>query len=301
MRMTPRRSSALIFCGILLVGLSGCGESEPAVEWSVQQGENTLGPMPQSELREQVLEGELPFDSMVRKVGDNGAWSPIAKAIPTMAKERVAATWARAFHEYARWGDPGKIAENSVEKSNYALWLNAAEPPRKPGPGVAAILNRAREIVDPLLALDGSWSPVLDVDGKPISSRSIRGLGRTIWGDLRFALVSNDHDRVIGDLLLLANLPRVAAETDPTPRGFMTTLATMGIFGWGLSDVEMYREMGGEWSISPAQYQQIRTAAGWIEQPSPFGADNEANAISWNRFQSRELGRIRALLQQLGN
>ena len=301
MHVNRRRVSNGLFCGLLAFAVTGCGDSAPAVEWSVQQGDTTLGPMPENELREMVLEGQLPFDSMVREGGGTEGWSPLEKSIPSMAKERVAATWARAFHEYAVWGDPGKIAKNSVEKSNYALWLNAAEPPAKPAPGVAAILEKATVIIDPLLALDGAWSPVLDVDGTPISSRSIRGLGRTIWGDLRQALVMNEHERVLGDLILLANLPRVAAESDPTARGFMTTLATMGIFGWALSDVEMFREDGGSWSITPAQYQQVVQASDWMENPKPFGAENEANSISWSRFQSRELGRIRALLQQLGN
>ncbi|MCH2162210.1 MAG: hypothetical protein MK085_10100 [Phycisphaerales bacterium] len=293
-----------VACGLWVLVHSGCGDSASSMQWSVQQDGATTGPVPQAELQQKVLQGELPFDIMIRPEGSSEEWTPIDKAIPSFARERTAATWARALNEYAKWGDPGKIAESSVEKSNHALWLNAGEPPRKPGPGVLAIIEKSKELVDPLIALDGAWSPVLEVGGKPVSSRSIRGLGRTIWGDLRYALVTNDHDRVVADLLLMANLPRVAAGSDPSQRGFMTTLATMGIFGWGLSDVEMYRQLGdlpGDWSISPEAYRRVQTAAGWAEQRAPFDAEAEANKVSWNRFQSRELGRIRALLQQLGN
>ena len=55
------------------------------MQWSVQQDGATTGPVPQAELQQKVLQGELPFDIMIRPEGSSEEWTPIDKAIPSFA------------------------------------------------------------------------------------------------------------------------------------------------------------------------------------------------------------------------
>ena len=291
---------------VLSLFLVACGDSSnpsgtsattmPAGNWYILQGEEQVGPMSASDLKTKVLQGDLAIEVLTWNGEEGSDWKPLIEAIPSLAKEKVEATWAKSLKDYIDWGDPGKLAAHPNDKSNHALWLTSMVRPDVPTPAVAAIIEKTRPIIDPLIALDGSWSPVLAVGGRPISARAIRGLGRAVWGDLRYSLVTDDHERVFADLLILANLPRMANESDPSSRGFMTTLGTMDTFGWGVGDILAVK---AEKQLSAEQCQRLAEAAGWVFEPAPFGADAEANKIAWDRFKSRQLSQLRGLFKKI--
>ena len=291
---------------VLCLFLVACGDSsspsgtsattKPAGNWYILQGEEQVGPMTASDLTTKVLQGDLAIEVLAWNGEEGSDWKPLVEAIPSLAKEKVEATWAKSLKDYIDWGDPGKLAAHPNDKSDHALWLTSMVRPDVPKPAVAAIIEKARPIIDPLIALDGSWSPVLAVSGRPISARAIRGLGRAIWGDLRYSLVTGDQERVFADLLILANLPRMANESDPSSRGFMTTLGTMGIFGWGVGDI---LAVNAQKQLTAEQCQRLAEAADWLFEPSPFGADAESNKIAWGRFKSRQLSQLRGSFKQL--
>jgi hypothetical protein len=159
-------------------------------------------------------------------------------------------------------------------------------------PEVIVIIETSKRIIDPLHELNGAWAAP-HTGGARISTRTIRGLGKSIWSDLRLAVRTGDRPRAVGDLILLANLPRVARELDPSDRGLMPTLAVGSILYWGMVDISR----GGEaMELTPEQCARFSAAASWIHEPEPFGKVNEETALTWKGFQEREIPKLRKQL-----
>lgn len=220
---------------------------------------------------------------------------------PSTSPESVA--WGTALSSWPTQGDPNRIAKTSIEQSSYNLWHDIRVSPMEDAnnpmtivsPEVIAIIETSKRVVDPLHELNGAWGAP-NTGGAMISTRSIRGLGKSIWSDLRLAVRIGDRSRAVGDLILLANLPRVARELDASDRGLLPALAAGSILYWGMVDVSR----GGEaMELTPEQCARISAAASWVLEPEPFGEISEKNALIWKGFQEREIPKLRKQLASI--
>ena len=115
----------------------------------------------------------------------------------------TALVWGVAFVNWPSQGDPRRIAKTSVDQSSYNLWHDIRVSPKKEVPeSVIEIIVASKKIIDPLHGLNGEWAGPA-TDGAKISTRSIRGLGKSIWSDLRLAVRTDDRARAVNDLVLL--------------------------------------------------------------------------------------------------
>ena len=206
-------------------------------------------------------------------------------------------SWGVALLAWPQKGDPGRLVKVPMHKSAYDLWNDIRISPLevRPEEYVIGVIEASKPLLDPLHELDGAWgAPVLN--SSQLSPRSLRGIAKTMWADMRLALLRGDRDRAFGDLVLLANLPRVVRAVNPTDRGLIPTLGVAAMFNWGLMDILR----GGEAFAPTAQEcAQLRAAASWIYDPAPFGVITEPNKGSWGAFESRELPLLRENLDAL--
>lgn len=208
-----------------------------------------------------------------------------------------AAAWGTALATWPQRGDPGRLAKLPLEKSGYDLWNDIRIPPidNAPSEYIVVIIDNTKPLLDPLHALKGGWAAPVS-SGNRISSRSLRGLAKSIWADLRLALNRGDRDRAVGDLVLLATLPRVAREVDPTDRGLTPTLGVAAMFGWGLVDLD---RGGAPFKPTAEQCARIRTASSWLNESEPFGRITPENLRMWGAFEERELPLLRKNVARL--
>lgn len=226
--------------------------------------------------------------------GGGSIATPGALTAPPTPEGKV---WGAALLGWPQQGDPGRLVKEPMHKSAYDLWNDIRISPLEftPEEYVIGVIEASKPLLNPLHELDGAWGePVLN--GSRLSPRSFRGIAKTMWADLRLALLQGDRDRALGDLLLLANLPRVARAANPTDRGLIPTLGVAAMFNWGLMDLLR----GGE-AFAPTVQEcvQLRAAASWVSDPTPFGIITEPNMGSWGAFESRELPLLRKNLEDL--
>ena len=226
--------------------------------------------------------------------GNDSTSSTTGGGVPTAGASVASLAWGSALKNWPSQGDPGRIASDSVAQSSYNLWNDIRVPPTEDPPdSVIEIIVTSKILIDPLHELNGQWD-VPATDGARMSTRTIRGLGKSIWSDLRLAVREGDQARAINDLVLLGNIPRVARAVDPSDRGLMPTLAVASILYWGLADVAR----GGEaMAPTPEDCQRILAAASWVNESEPFGAISEQNLPTWNGFQEREIPKLRQALE----
>ena len=204
--------------------------------------------------------------------------------------------WGTALKDWPSKGDPGKIAKEPVDQSSYNLWHDIRVSPKDDVPEpVLEIMVKSKQLINPLHDLNDQWD-VPATDGVRISTRTIRGLGKSVWSDLRLAVREDDRARAVNDLVLLGNMPKVARAIDPSDRGLMPTLAVASILYWGLYDLY---SGGEEMAPTPEECQRIMAAASWVNDPDPFGPISEQNLPIWKGFQERELPQIRNALQKI--
>ena len=104
--------------------------------------------------------------------------------------------WGDSLNRWPKDGNSQFVAGDSVIRSSFDLWLDSRQPPRMPDDeGVVKLLNDLRAFNMPLTDLNGDWGvPPKDV---AIRTQAIRGIGKTLWADLRLALIEDDQDRVV--------------------------------------------------------------------------------------------------------
>lgn len=229
-------------------------------------------------------------DSTSSSTGAQSAGVSMANASP------VQRTWGEAFVSWPSQGDPGRIAKTPLDHSSYNLWHDIRVSPKdEVSEPVIEIIETSKKIIDPLHGLNGEWAGPA-TDGAKISSRTIRGLAKSIWSDLRLAVRTDDRARAVNDLVLLGNMPRVAREIDPSDRGLIPALAVAGILHWGIVDVNR----GGEvLRLTPEECARVVAATMWINEPQPFGKMSEQNLPTWEGFQKREIPKLREAMQEL--
>ena len=205
--------------------------------------------------------------------------------------------WGSSLRDWPSMGDPGRVGKTSVDKSSYDLWNDIRiDPSTNPPPEVVVfIIEKTSPLIASLRSLNGGWAQPNPGTGR-ISGRSIRGLAKSIWADLRLAIVNKDQAQAFGDLVVLANLPRVARAFDPSDRGLMPSLAVAGMFNWGMMDIS---RAGGDFKLTPAQCQVLQNAASWVNESMPFGAVSERNQPTFDAFKNRELMQLKESLSKL--
>ncbi len=205
--------------------------------------------------------------------------------------------WGSALRDWPSMGDPGRVGKTSIDKSSFDIWNDIRVDPstNQPPEVVVYIIEKTSPLVSSLCSLNGSWAQPNPGTGR-ISGRSIRGLAKSIWADLRLAIVKKDQARVFEDLVVLANLPRVARTFDPSDRGLMPTLAVAGVFNWGMMDAA---RAGEDFKLTSAQCQLLQNAASWVRQAEPFGIVSEKNLPTFEAFSNRELTKLKDSLSDL--
>ncbi|MCP4835248.1 MAG: hypothetical protein GY895_10850, partial [Phycisphaera sp.] len=182
------------------------------------------------------------------------------------------AVWSTALQSWPKKGNSQIVASDSVVRSSFDQWLDARYPPVEPrDPQVVVLIEDLRVFNTPITDLSGDWG--VPNAGSGIRPQAIRGIGKTFWADLRYALVEGDQARAMDVIVAMANLPRVAHGFDGSaPRGLIATLATVDSFSWGLTD--LLREDG---AVEPTaeQCERLRRAASWLDAPEPFGPVGE--------------------------
>ena len=228
---------------------------------------------------------------------ESGDSSSASTKAMTVASSPEADAWGSSLRDWPTMGDPGRVGKTSVDKSSYDLWNDIrVDPSTNPPPEtVVYIIEKTSPLIEPLRSLNGAWAQPNPGSGR-ISGRSIRGLAKSIWSDLRLAIVKKDQAQAFGDLVVLANLPRVARAFDPSDRGLMPSLAVAGMFNWGMMDLA---RASAEFKLTPAQCQILQNAASWIHEPLPFGAVSEQNTPTFDAFKSRELTELKSSLAKL--
>ncbi|MAH64834.1 MAG: hypothetical protein CMJ27_00325 [Phycisphaerae bacterium] len=206
--------------------------------------------------------------------------------------------WSTALKSWPKKGNSQIVASDSVVRSSFDQWLDARYPPVMPrDPQVVVLIENLRAFNTPITDLAGDWG-VPDT-GAAIRPQAIRGIGKTFWADLRYALVEGDQARAMDVIVAMANLPRVAHGFDGSvPRGLIATLATVDSFGWGLTD--LLREDG---AVEPTAEQcaRLRDAASWLDAPEPFGpvGEDENRQRIMKRYVEETRPRLRRQLDEL--
>lgn len=206
--------------------------------------------------------------------------------------------WTAALQSWPKKGNSQIVASDSVVRSNFDQWLDARFPPVPPrDPQVVVLVEDLRVFNTPITDLAGEWG--VPDSGAEIRPQAIRGIGKTFWADLRYALIEKDQARAMDVIVAMANLPRVAHGFDGSvPRGLIATLATVDAFGWGLTD--LLREDGGV-QPTPEQCDRLRRAASWLDVAEPFGAigDDERQQRIMKRYVEETRPRLRRQLDEL--
>jgi hypothetical protein len=206
--------------------------------------------------------------------------------------------WSAALQSWPKKGNSQIVASDSVVRSNFDQWLDARFPPTMPrDPQVVVLIEDLRAFNTPITDLAGDWG-VPDT-GAAVRPQAIRGIGKTFWADLRFALVEGDQARAMEVIVAMANLPRLAHGFDGSvPRGLIATLATVDSFSWGLTD--LLREDG---AVEPTteQCERLRRAASWLDVPEPFGpvGEDENRQRIMRRYLEETRPRLRRQLDEL--
>ncbi|MDG2020941.1 MAG: hypothetical protein P8J59_03225 [Phycisphaerales bacterium] len=205
--------------------------------------------------------------------------------------------WGDSLNRWPKDGNSQFVAGNSVIRSSFDLWLDSRQPPRMPGDeGVVVLLNDLRAYNMPLTGLNGNWG--VPPDDIAIRTQAIRGIGKTLWADLRLALIEDDQNRTMEVITVMANLPRIAHGYDGSTRGLIATLATVDCFGWGLTDVT---RPGEEITPTPEQCDRLRKAASWLEDSNAFDVsmDDPAHQRVMERFMAETRPRLRSQIAAL--
>ena len=209
-----------------------------------------------------------------------------------------AAVWSTALQAWPKKGNSQIVASDSVVRSSFDQWLDARFPPVEPrDPQVVVLIEDLRVFNTPITDLAGDWG--VPAGGAGIRPQAIRGIGKTFWADLRYALVQDDQTRAMDVIVAMANLPRIAHGFDGSvPRGLIATLATVDSFGWGLTD--LLREDG---AVKPTAEQcaRLRAAASWLDSPEPFGpvGEDENRQRIMKRYVEETRPRLRRQLDEL--
>ena len=211
------------------------------------------------------------------------------------------ATWSVALENWPKQGNSQIVASDSIVRSNFDQWLDARYSPSPPrDPQVVVLIEDLRTFNAPVIALGADWG-VPDPDAG-IRPQAIRGIGKTFWADLRYALVQGDGARAMDVAVAMANLPRAAHGFDGSvPRGLIATLATVDSFGWGLTD--LLRKDGAVEPVEPTAEQcaRLRRAASWLDAPEPFGpvGEDENQQRIMKRYVEETRPRLRRQLDEL--
>jgi hypothetical protein len=206
--------------------------------------------------------------------------------------------WTAALQSWPKKGNSQLVASDSVVRSNFDQWLDARFPPVAPrDPQVVVLVEDLRIFNTPITELAGDWG--VPDDGAGIRPQAIRGIGKTFWADLRYALIEEDQARAMEIIVAMANLPRVAHGFDGSvPRGLIATLATVDSFSWGLTD--LLREEG---AVQPTAEQcaRLRNAASWLDAPEPFGpvGEDQNRQRNMKRYVEETRPRLRRQLDEL--
>jgi hypothetical protein len=205
--------------------------------------------------------------------------------------------WADTLNRWPKDGNSQFVAANSVIRSSFDMWLDSRRPPRMPNDeGIVVLLKDLRTFNMPLTELNGDWGvPPKDV---AIRTQAIRGIGKTLWADLRLALIEDDQERAMKVITVMANLPRIAHGYDGSNRGLIATLATIDSFGWGLADIS---RPGEGIEPTPEQCARLRKATTWLEDSNPFDVsmDDPKQQRVMDRFLTEARPRLRRQIAAL--
>ena len=205
--------------------------------------------------------------------------------------------WADSLNRWPKDGNSQFVAGDSIIRSSFDLWLDARRAPQMPDDeGVVILLTDLRTFNMPLTGLNGDWGvPPKEV---AIRTQAIRGIGKTLWADLRLALIEDDQERAMEVIVVMANLPRIAHGYDGSDRGLIATLATADCFGWGLTDLT---RSGEDIKPTAEQCEQLRKAASWLEEDNTFDVsmDDPNQQRVMERFLTETRPRLRSQVAAL--
>ena len=169
--------------------------------------------------------------------------------------------WQSSLEVWPRQGNLSILYGSPRMQAEFENWLRGLGTP---GEELTPVFVKIREFNDPLIALDGGWGALPEPD--KVRSMSVRGMRKTLWSDLRLAVVEGDADRATDVMVVMCNLPRVWHTFDGTTRGLLATLGTCDAIGWGMRDMST-----GGLELDEGQKSRIREASSWLDAPAPFG------------------------------
>jgi hypothetical protein len=206
-------------------------------------------------------EGASEDPALKQVVGPAGQGGDPASGL---AWQAVLVDWPKQGNLSILYGDP-------ATQARFENWMDGARPLVAPPKEIHATLDKVQGFNDRLIALDGDWGTM--PDRKMVRAMSVRGLRKTLWADVRRAAVRGDAERATDLLVVMANLPRISHAYDGSVRGLLATVSASDSLGWAMKNVA-----GKNVELDESQKARIRTATGWLDDPSPFGeADPETD------------------------
>ena len=169
--------------------------------------------------------------------------------------------WQAALEAWPREGNLSILYGSPRMQAEFENWLRGLSTPKEE---LMPVFEKIEQFNDRLLALDGAWGPLPDPD--KVRAMAVRGMRKTLWSDLRFAVVRGDAERATEVMVTMCNLPRVCHAFDGTTRGLLATLGTCDAIGWGMRDIS-----SGGLELDEGQKSRLRAASSWLDAPSPFG------------------------------
>ena len=179
--------------------------------------------------------------------------------------------WQAVLVDWPKQGNLSILYSDPATQARFENWMDGARPLVAPPKEIHATLAKVQGFNARLIALDGDWGMM--PDRKMVRAMSVRGLRKTLWADVRRAAVRGDAERATDLLVVMANLPRISHAYDGSVRGLLATVSASDSLGWAMKNVA-----GEKVELDESQKARIRTATGWLDDPSPFGeADPETD------------------------
>lgn len=172
--------------------------------------------------------------------------------------------WQAVLTEWPKQGNLAILYGDPATQARFENWMDGARPLVAPPEEIHATLDKVQSFNDRLIALDGAWGTM--PDRKMVRAMSVRGMRKTLWADVRRAAVTGDAERATDLLVVMANLPRISHAFDGSVRGLLATVSACDSLGWAMKNVA-----GEKVELDESQKARIRTATGWLDDPSPFG------------------------------
>ena len=205
---------------------AGCSEESPPTntetivasdtsaedaEWYFLVLNLQIGPLRESELREEAARGRFRRDAQVW-TESLGEWQNLDTALPGITiggSEEDGETWTRIFRRKALVPEP-MIPARRVE--------NALTPSE-----IRQYLQQSNQLLEEMRTMPGRYGPELDLKSAASKSNDGRlGLGRELARllrhDIEDAVAKGDKDRAIADIKALCALTRQMAISVPYPR-----------------------------------------------------------------------------------